>query len=241
MEEVMAERRRKKLACFQKTQSGVVKKGDTAMVSSPVNSPFTLEELVDMIHVSVSSKYRADLEVIAQTSTDSMRGSIESLRLEFKQDSENLPGQVRAMVQQVLGEVRDKREFESPGASTAAPNLGMTITQGIPANTDGLGSPGVVANHNLQQPFYQTHAYSPSSQAVPDAYFPRPPIIPIATWGAYGGMSKNVRDHVARALRVFGLEPKGQVRTYQKPCPEFFDKVPDPSSWEKTQKQPTSM
>jgi hypothetical protein len=62
LEEEMVERRRKKLACFQKTRSGVVKKGDTAKASIPVSSPFTLEELVHMIDVSVNSKYIADFE-----------------------------------------------------------------------------------------------------------------------------------------------------------------------------------
>jgi hypothetical protein len=77
----------------------VIKKGNTAKASAPVNSSFTLEELVHMIDVSVSSKYGADLEVIARTLTDSVRGSVESLRLEFKQESEKMPRQVRAMVQ----------------------------------------------------------------------------------------------------------------------------------------------
>jgi hypothetical protein len=36
----MAERKRKKLACFQKTRSAVVKKGDTAKASLLINSPF---------------------------------------------------------------------------------------------------------------------------------------------------------------------------------------------------------
>jgi hypothetical protein len=56
LEEFMAERR-KKLACFQKTRGGVVKKGDTTKAPVPVNSPFTLEELVYMIDISVNSKY----------------------------------------------------------------------------------------------------------------------------------------------------------------------------------------
>jgi hypothetical protein len=62
LEEVMVERRRKKLACFQTTRGRVIKKGDTMEASVPVNSPFTLEELVHMIDVSVNSKYGADLE-----------------------------------------------------------------------------------------------------------------------------------------------------------------------------------
>jgi predicted alternative tryptophan synthase beta-subunit len=52
----------------------VVKKGDTARASMPVSSSFTLEELVHMINVSVSSKYVADLEGITRTLTDSVQG-----------------------------------------------------------------------------------------------------------------------------------------------------------------------
>jgi hypothetical protein len=80
----MVERQRKKLVCFQKTRSGVVKKGDTAKASLPVNCLFTLEELVHMTDVLVNSKYGADLEGITRTIMDSVWGSLESLRLEFK-------------------------------------------------------------------------------------------------------------------------------------------------------------
>jgi hypothetical protein len=67
MEEEMAERQKRKLACFQKTRHGVVKKGYTVKASTPVNSLFSLEELVHMIDVSVNSKYGADLEGITYT------------------------------------------------------------------------------------------------------------------------------------------------------------------------------
>jgi hypothetical protein len=50
---IMAERRKKKLVCFQRTRSGVVKKGDTMRASIPVSSSFTLEKLVEMIDISV--------------------------------------------------------------------------------------------------------------------------------------------------------------------------------------------
>jgi hypothetical protein len=63
-EEVMVERTRKKLACFQKTRRRVIKKDDTTKASVPVISPFTLEEHVHMIDVSVKSRYGADLEGI---------------------------------------------------------------------------------------------------------------------------------------------------------------------------------
>jgi hypothetical protein len=91
LEEVIVERRKKKLACFQKTRSGVVKKGDTVRASMLVSSSFTLEELVHMTDVSVSRKYGTDLEGIMHTLTDSVWGLVESLRLEFKQESKRLP------------------------------------------------------------------------------------------------------------------------------------------------------
>jgi hypothetical protein len=75
IEEVMAERRKKKLACFQKIRGGAIKKGDTAK-ARPINSPFTLEELVHMIDVSVNRKYGVDLEGITHTLMDSLQGVI---------------------------------------------------------------------------------------------------------------------------------------------------------------------
>jgi hypothetical protein len=87
-----------------------------------------LEDLIHMIDVSVNSKYGADLERLTRMLMDSLRGSFEFFRLECKQDTENLPRQVRAMVQQVLGEVREKREIESPGASATAHNLDKVVT-----------------------------------------------------------------------------------------------------------------
>jgi uncharacterized alkaline shock family protein YloU len=76
-----------------------MKKGDTVKTSIPVNSPFTLEELVHLIDVSVNNKYGADLEGITHTLTDSVKRSVESLRLEFKEESEKMAQQIRAMVQ----------------------------------------------------------------------------------------------------------------------------------------------
>jgi hypothetical protein len=76
-----------------------MKKGDTVKTSIPVNSPFTLEELVHLIDVSVNNKDGADLEGITCTLTDSVKRSVESLRLEFKEESEKMLRQIRAMVQ----------------------------------------------------------------------------------------------------------------------------------------------
>jgi hypothetical protein len=41
-------------------------------------------------------------------------------------------------------------------------------------------------------------------------------------------MTENVREQVTRTLREYGLEPRGQIRAYQKPYPEYFDTVPYP-------------
>jgi hypothetical protein len=60
LEEEMAERRRQKLACFQKTRHGVVKKVDT-IAASKVNSSLSPKDLVQLVNVSVASKYGADL------------------------------------------------------------------------------------------------------------------------------------------------------------------------------------
>jgi hypothetical protein len=75
-----------------------------------------------MMDVSVNSMYGADLEGITRTLTGSVRGSVESLKLEFKQESEKMPRQVRAILQQVLDEARDKQEIGSPSAA----NIGFS-------------------------------------------------------------------------------------------------------------------
>jgi hypothetical protein len=137
---VRAERRRKKLACFQKTRGGGIKKGDTVKASSPVNSPFTLEVHVHMIDVLVNNKYEADLEGITRTLKDSVCGSVESLRLEFKQESENLTTQVRALIQQLLGEAKGKRDTEVVNTNAMAPSSSTAATHGSRSN------PGMTAN-----------------------------------------------------------------------------------------------
>jgi hypothetical protein len=80
-----------------------------------------------------------------------------------------------------------------------------------------------VVNPNIQQPYYTAHAYGPGApQLVPNACFPKPPIFPAVTSNTTTGKSDNVRDQVARTLRELGLEPRGHVKTYQKPYREFF-------------------
>jgi hypothetical protein len=92
-----------------------------------------------------------------------------------------------------------------------------------------LAGVGGAVNPNLQQLFNQAHAYEQGAlQLVSDTCFPRPSVFPTAIGGAHLGMSENVREQVTRTLREFDLEPREQVRTYQKPYMEFFDTVPYP-------------
>jgi hypothetical protein len=58
LEEEMAKRRQRKLACFHKMRNGVVKKADTAAASgAKVNASLSPEDLVHMVDVSVASKH----------------------------------------------------------------------------------------------------------------------------------------------------------------------------------------
>jgi hypothetical protein len=62
LEEEMAERWHKKLECFQKTRHGVVKKADTMAASGiKVDASLSPKDLVQLVDVSVASKYGADL------------------------------------------------------------------------------------------------------------------------------------------------------------------------------------
>jgi hypothetical protein len=108
LEVEMAEPRRKNLACFQKTRNGIVKKADMATTSSTkVNSSsLSLEDLVQLVDVSIASKYGADLTQFTCVVAEDMRSMLDA----FKQDfNANLPRQVRALVQQISGEVQGKR------------------------------------------------------------------------------------------------------------------------------------
>jgi hypothetical protein len=58
----MAERHSKKLACFQKTRYGVIKKADMATTSrTKVDTLLSPKDLVQLVDVSVAIKYGADL------------------------------------------------------------------------------------------------------------------------------------------------------------------------------------
>jgi hypothetical protein len=228
IEEVMVEKW-KQMLFLQKTRSGVVKKGDTARASKMVNTPFSLKDLVQMIDVSISSKYGADLEGMTRALVDSLHGPFKSFKLEKKREAEEgLSRRIRAAVQQVLGEAKGKNEVKIIVVGPAMSNAGMMTSQIPHQAAGGMGGQGCVVNPNLQKPYYQVQSYSPGAQPVLDSYFPRPSPMPVLEGNVYPGMSENVRDQVARTLREFGLEPKGRIRTYNKPYPDFFDTIPYP-------------
>jgi hypothetical protein len=235
LEGEMVERCKRKLVCFQKTRSGIGKKADTVAASrTKVDFPLSPEDLVQLVYVSVASKYGADLTQFIQVIADDMCSTLDM----FKQDLHNtLPRQVRAIVQQVSGEVQGKRVEGSP----TAPGPSTTTDHVNPGTLATFSQPNTGVNLNLQQLFYQTMAYglniSPMGSGVqhgpiPDVLFPRtlgPGTYPIGTDRANdGGMTDGVREQIARTLREFGFTPNSRARTYQKPYPEYFDTIPYP-------------
>jgi ADP-ribose pyrophosphatase YjhB (NUDIX family) len=62
LREAMVEARRQKLVCFQKMRNRVIKKADTVAASgTKVDASPSPEDLVQLVYVSITSKYRADL------------------------------------------------------------------------------------------------------------------------------------------------------------------------------------
>jgi hypothetical protein len=96
---------RRKLTCFQKTRTRVIKKTTptvmttvTMTAASTVTPNMTPEELVKVMDVAVASKYGNDLSNLTRVITDDVRSTLES----FKTDLQNaLPRQIRLVVQQV--------------------------------------------------------------------------------------------------------------------------------------------
>jgi uncharacterized protein YjaG (DUF416 family) len=89
LEEEMVELRRKKLACFQKTHNGVIKKADTAVATSTkVNAQLSPEDLVHMVDVSMASKYGADLTQFTRVVAEDMRNTLDAFKTDL---NNNLP------------------------------------------------------------------------------------------------------------------------------------------------------
>jgi hypothetical protein len=98
--------RRRKLACLQKGCQDVIKKSDTAAVSSAkLTSHLRLEDLVHMVDESMASRYGADLTPFTWVMAEDMRNTFDALKQDL---SSSLPRQVRALVQQINGEVQGK-------------------------------------------------------------------------------------------------------------------------------------
>jgi hypothetical protein len=136
---------------------GIVKKVDAVAASgTTVNSSCpSHEDLVQLIDVSVVSKYVTDLTQFMRVVAEDMSNTLET----FKTDLNNcFPRQVRLVVQQIQGEGQGKRLVESP--STPHPGGGgSTSNQGNQGVLANVGQPNPRVNLNLQQPFYQTMAY----------------------------------------------------------------------------------
>jgi uncharacterized membrane protein len=91
LEEEMAEMRRRKLTCFQKTRMGVIKKTvlaitTTATATSMVTPNLTPEELVKFMDVAVAGKYGNDLINFTRTVTEEVRSTIDT----FKTNLQNM-------------------------------------------------------------------------------------------------------------------------------------------------------
>jgi hypothetical protein len=106
LEVEMAEARRRKLASFQKTSTGVIKKTVSAIMTmaittSMVTRNLTPEEFVKFMDVAVFSKYGNDLMNFTHTIIEEVHSTLDT----FKTDLQNtLPQQIRSVVQQVQGE-----------------------------------------------------------------------------------------------------------------------------------------
>jgi hypothetical protein len=148
-EEEMVEARRRKLACFQKTYTGVIKKIVLAVMTMETATPMvtpnlTPKELVKFMDVAVASKYGNDLMNFTHTITEEVRSTLDT----FKTDLQNtLPQQIRSAVQQVHGESQGKQ----PDLEPSTPYVGSISTLGnmgtlYPGNTTMSGNPGNIAS-----------------------------------------------------------------------------------------------
>jgi hypothetical protein len=85
LEEKMAEATRRKLVCFQKTRTGVIKKtvlGITTMTTatSMITPNLTPEELVKFMDVAVASKYRNDHTNFTRTITKEVCSTLDTFK-----------------------------------------------------------------------------------------------------------------------------------------------------------------
>jgi hypothetical protein len=155
LEEEMAEPRRRKLACFQKTRTEVIKKiipaiTTTAPATSTVTPNLTFEELVKFMNVAVASKYGNNLMNFTRTISEEVHSTLDT----FKTDLLNtLPRQIRSVMQQVHGGSQGKQPNLEPSTpypdSTSAPSNTSTL---YPGNTSSSGNPGNIASTSTLHP-----------------------------------------------------------------------------------------
>jgi uncharacterized alkaline shock family protein YloU len=155
LKEEMAEARRKKLMCFQKTRTRVIKKTVSAVTTttsatSSVTTNLTPKELVKFMDVAVASKYGNDLMNFTRTITEEVCSTLDT----FKTDLQNtLPRQIRLVVQRVQGESQGKQPVAEPSTpypgSTSAPGNVGTLYSG---NTTALGNPSNIASTSTLHP-----------------------------------------------------------------------------------------
>jgi uncharacterized membrane protein len=101
LEEEMVEARRRKLVCFQKTRTEVIKKIVLAITTMATATPtvipnLTPKELVKFINVAVASKYGNNLMNFTRTITEEVRSSLDTFKTDLQK---TLPWQIRSIVQ----------------------------------------------------------------------------------------------------------------------------------------------
>ena len=94
LEEEKADWMKQKLACFQKTRNGTLKK-----VINEVNKSSCSNEIANLIDTSVASKFGTDMSYMAQTITETVRNDLAMFKEQFSRDIQNsLPCQIRTEV-----------------------------------------------------------------------------------------------------------------------------------------------
>jgi hypothetical protein len=90
LQEEIAAARRRKLTCFQKTRTGVIKKTAptvtttvTTATASMVTPNMTPEEIVKFMDVAVASKYSNDISIFTRVITDDVRSTLESFKTDL--------------------------------------------------------------------------------------------------------------------------------------------------------------
>ena len=230
----MEEKRNERLACFRKTKNGVIKQiGGASTSSKKVSSSVTCEELAHMIDTAVASKYGTDVTEITHMISEGVRNSFDTFRSEFKQDmNNNMPRQIRSIVQQVQGVLQGKHVENL----SYAPSYNGAAAHNDVNQTVNERSGDSVMNFNLQQPYYQSMAYGPSippiGNKIPQGFVPNDYRIGeqrallsasgVTHTAAEGERSEGVRKQVARTLREFGFEPKGHIGHIGSPILNFL-------------------